>query len=88
MKESDENKKNQLTRRGFLPLIGGSLMLPLLGFAKPVENIIPEAEEEYQTLLKPDGTTVKVKKSVVSQSKIVEKSISNKSLLEWLKNTK
>ena len=86
MKE-DKNNKSQITRRGFLPLLGGGIILPLLGFGKPNTEILGE-KEEYQTLLKPDGTTVHVKKSVVEKSKIVEKNISNESLLGWLKKSK
>ena len=86
MKE-ENNNKSQITRRGFLPLLGGGLILPLFGFGKPNTEILGE-KEEYQTLLKPDGTTVHVKKSVVEKSKIVEKNISNESLLVWLKKSK
>ncbi len=87
MEESNQNKKNQISRRGFLPLLGGSLMLPLLSLSKPAADVFDDSDE-YQTLLKPDGTTVRVKKSVLAKSKIVEKNISNKSLLEWLKKSK
>jgi hypothetical protein len=83
----DKNNKSQITRRGFLPLLGGGLILPLFGFGKTNTQILGE-KEEYQTLLKPDGTTVHVKKSVVEKSKIVEKNISNESLLGWLKKSK
>ena len=86
MKE-DKNNKSQITRRGFLPLLGGGLILPLFGFGKPNTENLGE-KEEYQTLLKPDGTTVRVRKSIVEQSKIVEKNISNESLLGWLKKSK
>lgn len=86
MKDSDKNK-NQISRRGFLPLLGGGLILPIVGFSKPTTEIHDESDE-YQTLLKPDGTIVKVKKSVVEKSKVIEKNISNKSLLGWLKKDK
>jgi hypothetical protein len=86
MKE-EINNKSQITRRGFLPLLGGGVILPLFGFGQPNTQILGE-KEEYQTLLKPDGTTVHVKKSVVEKSKIVEKNISNESLLVWLKKSK
>ena len=87
MEDSNQNKKGQLNRRGFLPILFGTLALPFLSFAKPAVEVFDDSDE-YQTLLKPDGTTVRVKKSVVDKSKIVEKNISNKSLLEWLKKTK
>lgn len=76
-----KDKKNTLpiTRRRFLPLLGGAL-LPLLGMKKITE--LPD--EEFETLLTKDGTAVRVKKSTVQQSKVVEKNVSNKSLLGWL----
>lgn len=85
MKNSNKSDKNQINRRGFLPLLGGGLILPFLGFGKPNTEVF-EKPEEYQTLLKSDGTTVRVKKSVIANSKVIEKNISNKSLLGWLKN--
>ena len=69
-----------------MPLLGGGLLLPLLGFGKVAPEVYDETNEEYQTLLKPDGTIVKVKKSVLANAKVTEKNISNKSLLGWLKN--
>lgn len=74
--------KSKFTRRGFLPILGGSLLLPLLGEAKPAEII--ETDDEFEILLKPDGTPVKVRKSALKKSKTVKKKISNKSLLNWL----
>ena len=78
-------KGNQISRRRILPILGSGLLIPFLGFTKPIENeIIDSEEEEYQTLLKPDGTSVKVKVSVLKKSKIIKKNISNKSFLHWL----
>lgn len=79
-------KGNQLSRRGFLPILGGSLLLPFLGMGSQNKSSTkPQDEEEgYQTLLKPDGTTVKVKVSTIKESKIIKKNISNKSFLKWL----
>ena len=78
-------KGNQISRRRILPILGSGLLIPFLGFTKPMENeIIDSEEEEYQTLLKPDGTSVKVKVSVLKKSKIIKKNISNKSFLHWL----
>lgn len=81
-KPSEEKK---ISRRGILPILGGGLLLPFLGFGNTVTNDVSNLdEEEYQTLLKPDGTTVKVKVSTIKKSKIVEKNVSNKSFLNWL----
>lgn len=87
MDKKTEKKGTQITRRGILPLIGGTLLLPFLGFGKTSiadELLIPEENEEYQTLLKPDGTAVRVKVSAVKNSKIIQKNISNESFLNWL----
>ncbi len=74
--------KTKFTRRGFLPILGGSLLLPFLGEAKPEDTAA--REDEYEILLKPDGTPVKVRKSALQRSKTVKKKISNKNLLNWL----
>ena len=80
----DKSRKGtKISRRGMLPLLGGSLLIPFLGFSNSVTNSIPE-DEEYTTLLKADGTAVKVKTSTLNKSKIVKKNISNKSFLNWL----
>ena len=85
---SNLNKK--LSRRKYLPLLAGSLILPLLGMGKgPTASKNSDEsnqEEDYQTLLKPDGTAVKVPRKTVEQARVVKKNISNKSLLGWLKN--
>ena len=80
-------KGTQISRRGILPLLGSTLLLPLLGFGKTStidEITLPDENEEYQTLLKPDGTAVRVKVSTVKNSKIIQKNISNESFLNWL----
>lgn len=80
----DKSRKGtKISRRGMLPLLGGGLLIPFLGFSNSVTNSIPE-DEEYTTLLKADGTAVKVKTSTLNKSKIVKKNISNKSFLNWL----
>lgn len=79
-------KGKNISRRGIIPIIGSSLLIPFLGFgnSNDLEQKIIDPEEEYQTLLKPDGTTVKVKISKIKKSNIVKKNISNKSFLNWL----
>ena len=75
--------KDKFTRRGFLPIIGGSILIPFLGSAKN-DELKSINEDDYQILLKPDGTSVKVKKSTVKESTVKKKSISNKSFLKWI----
>ena len=83
----DNNSKapKKISRRGLLPLLGSSLLIPFLGFGNDniEKEVVPE-NEEYKTLLKPDGTTVKVKVSAIKKSKVVSKNLSNKSFLNWL----
>jgi len=85
MKDKSKNRK-RISRRRILPILGGTFFLPFFGFNQehPTVADLPEEEEEYETLLKPDGTTVKVKVSALKRSKIVKKNISNTSFLSWL----
>ena len=82
----DKSKKGkQISRRVMLPLLGGTLLLPVLGFGNTAdEETTDPKDEEYQTLLKPDGSTVRVKVGTLKKSKVVKNNISNKSLLNWL----
>ena len=80
----DHSKKGkQISRRGVLPILGSAFLLPLLGAAKPIETTLLNADE-YQTLLKPDGTTVRVKVETVNNSKVIQEKVSNESFLKWL----
>lgn len=82
---NNSKKKKIISRRGILPILGGSLLIPFLGFGKPVKEEIKASEDdEYQTMLKPDGTIVKVKMSALKKSNIVKENISNSSFLTWL----
>lgn len=83
---SKSNKGSKLSRRRILPILGGGLLLPFLGFSKTnqLNDLATDSEDEYQTLLKPDGTTVRVKTSVLKKSKVVKKNVSNTSFLNWL----
>ena len=81
MKKQPENKKG-IGRRQFLPVLGTGLLLPLLPLK--AQSLEPAEKEEYRTLLKPDGTAVRVKVSSLKKSKVVRKQISNKDLLNWL----
>lgn len=86
---SEKNKK--ISRRGFLPILGSTFLIPLIGSgeAAPKKTIDKEKTiingEEYHTLLKPDGTAVKVKSSTLKRSKVIKKNISNASFLNWLR---
>lgn len=76
-------KKTSFSRRSFIPILGSSFLLSFFVSAKETE--LDEFEkEEYKTLLKPDGTVVKVKVSALKNAKVVKKNISNKSFLHWI----
>ncbi len=78
-------KGEGLSRRRILPILGSSLLVPLFGFGNSNEELLSTSnDEEYQTLLKPDGTAVKVKVSTLNKAKVVKKDLSNKSFLNWL----
>jgi len=78
-------KEKPISRRGLLSILSSSIFIPFLGFGNSDNKISIEPNiDEYEILLKPDGTTVKVKKSVLNKSKVIEKNISNKSFLSWL----
>jgi len=82
----DTSKKGtKISRRGMLPLLGGSLLIPFLGFSSAANDKVPDIEEDYETLLKPDGTVVKVKTKVIKESKVLSKNVTNTSMLKWLK---
>ena len=82
---TDKDKGKSISRRGILPLLGSTLLIPFLGFnqEKPQDKK-DSLEEAYETLLKSDGTTVRVKVSALKKSKIVKKNISNTTFLNWL----
>lgn len=85
MRNKSKNR-HRISRRRILPILGGTLFLPFFGFNQthvPVEEDLPE-EEGYETLLKPDGTTVKVKVKALKNSRVLKKNISNTSFLNWL----
>ncbi len=77
-------KGKQISRRNILPVLGSTFLIPFLGFGNFIIDESTVSKEEYQTLLKPDGTTVKVKSSNLKKSKIIKKDVSNKSFFNWL----
>ncbi len=61
------------------------MFFPLFGFENSDNKPATEnTNEEYQTLLKSDGTIVKVRVTTIRKAKIIENNISNKSLFNWL----
>lgn len=84
MKQKSKHEE-KLSRRHFFPLVGSSLLIPFLGFEEnDLDKSTNSNNDEFETLLKPDGTTVKVRVKTVKESKVIKKKVSNKSLLKWL----
>lgn len=79
----DPKKSKGMGRRQVLPILGSGLLLPFLP-AEAKAAAGPAAPEEYKTLLKPDGTTVRVKVSSLQNSRVVRENLSNSELREWL----
>jgi len=78
----EEEKKN-VSRRSFL---GAGLLLPFLSSVQPLAaKNKTEDESEYTTMLTSSGKLVKVRKSALSKAKVIERNMSNHSLLRWLK---
>jgi len=75
-------KEKKFSRRKFLPLLGGTALLPFLGFSK---NKNLSKHNNLKTLLRADGTSVQVDESVLQNARVVKKNLSNRSLLGWLK---
>ena len=87
--ENDPKNPKGINRRKFLPILGSGLLLPLIpaqAQAQAAEN--SDQDETYKTLLKPDGTAVRVKVSSLKKSNVVKKKISNAELLNWLEKDK
>lgn len=79
-------KDKKLSRRSFFPFLGTSFLLPFLGFGESStkKTIDKSTNDDYVTLLKPDGTIVKVKAGSLKNSRVINKNISNSSFLNWL----
>ncbi|MBU2526426.1 MAG: hypothetical protein KKC03_07485 [Bacteroidetes bacterium] len=78
-------KSEKFTRRKFFPLLGSSFLIPFVASAMDTSSDSKTEDEAYEVLLKPDGSTVKVKKSVLSKAEKVNQKLSNSALLGWLK---
>jgi len=85
---SSPDKNNRVSRRKVLPLLGGSLLFSFFGYGRQAEPKFEDGDDTYETLLKPDGTTVQVKKSNMKSARVIKKNISNNSLLNWLGKNK
>ncbi len=85
--ENNVKSASEISRRKFLPFLSIGFFLPYFGLANTTKGLIKNDDQAYQTLLTKEGRAVKVKKSAVEKSKIIDKGLSNKSLLKWLKKS-
>lgn len=80
-----ESANNQLSRKKFLRV---SLALPFLPVTKSLAAgsvNTQKQDDEFVTMLTAEGKAVKVRKDAVKNAKVIEKKMSNQSLLSWLK---
>ncbi|MCK6617115.1 MAG: hypothetical protein L6Q51_05700 [Cyclobacteriaceae bacterium] len=78
-----ESNSPVFSRRKFL---GISLTLPFLPVAKPMAAVDEKKQEdEFVTMLTAEGKAVKVRKGALKEAKVIEKKMSNQSLLGWLR---
>lgn len=82
MKKASTN--NKLSRAKFLSFLGIISLLPITSKASQIEQLDPDFQE-YDVLLKPDGTTVKVKRKILIESKKIKNKMDNPTMRSWLK---
>jgi hypothetical protein len=78
-------KNIPLSRRIFL---GFSLTTPFLPVAKSYAKATGDEQsidDEFVTMLTSEGKAVKVRKEALKKAKVIDKKMSNQSLLSWLK---
>ena len=73
-------KPTKISRRKFLPAFTGLLLTPFI--STKAKNLTEDTE--YKTLIKKDGTAVRIKIASLKKAKTIERNISNQSLLQWL----
>jgi hypothetical protein len=80
-----DSKNVPFSRRKFL---GFSLALPFLPVASPLAKATADEQskdDEFVTMLTSEGKAVKVRRDAVKKAKVIEKKMSNQSLLSWLR---
>lgn len=79
------SKNISFPRRKFL---GFSLALPFLAVVKPLAKTTEyeqSKDDAFVTMLTAEGKAVRVRKDEVKNAKVIEKKMSNQSMLSWLK---
>ncbi len=77
------DKKKQITRRKIIPILGTGILVTLIPVSLRASKRVEDAG--YRTLLKPDGTAVRVKSQGLKKSKVIRRNITNRDLKAWLK---
>jgi hypothetical protein len=80
-----DNNNPSVSRRTFL---GFSLALPFLPVVRPLAKTTEDEQskdDEFVTMLTAEGKAVKVRRDVIKNAKVIEKKMSNQSLLSWLR---
>jgi hypothetical protein len=83
--KNNQKKKPGINRRKLLPFLSSIFLLPFVGYTQSLTGMGEETDEDFQTMLTKDGKVVKVRSSKVNDSKVVDKQLSNHSLLKWLR---
>ena len=74
----------KVTRSKFITALCSMVPIPFVSKARATElDQDVDGDDDYETLLKPDGSTVKVKRNNLKNT-TVKKSLSNRELKSWL----
>lgn len=79
------SKNGGISRKKFL---GIGLALPFLSLSGSLQaghNNKQIQDDEFVIMLTAEGKTVKVKKNALGSARVIDKKMSNQSLLSWLK---
>lgn len=83
---NNNSKKTQKVSRGkFLTAFGSLLLIPFVSKAQLTQTNLEPEDNDYQVLLKPDGSTVKVRRKLVENAATVKSKMNNSTMFSWLK---
>lgn len=79
------DSSQKVTRSKFIAALCSIFSIPFISKASAPELDQDVESDDYEILLKQDGSTVKVKKNNLRKSKTIKKGMSNPTLKSWLK---
>jgi len=82
---SNSKKTTTVSRGKFLTAFGSLLLIPFVSKAQLTQTTLESEDDDYQVLLKPDGSAVKVKRKQVENATTVKSKINNSTMFSWLK---